>query len=810
MVSWIISGIAATWIFSAMKAPGSIWAGTIAAALAIWTVLVPLPSQVYLPVWIIFLFITFSLNIPLLRRAFVSNHLLRLFRTKVPHMSQTEREALEAGTVWWDADLFSGRPDWKKLLSAPVPKLTAQEQVFLDGPVEQLCQMLDDWRINEEYHDLPAEVWKFLKAQGFFGMIIPKQYGGLEFSALAHSSVIMKIASRSFAASVTVMVPNSLGPAEILLRYGTEEQKNYYLPRLARGQEIPCFALTSPVAGSDAASITDSGIVCKGEFGGKKDVLGIRLNWEKRYITLGPIATVIGLAFKLYDPDHLIGQKEEIGITVALIPTSTPGITIGNRHIPISSAFQVGPNSGRDVFIPIDWIVGGIKEAGRGWRMLMECLAAGRSVSLPAVSTGAGKLASRATGAYAAIRKQFKTPIGHFEGIEEPLARIGGMTYLMDAARQMTLGAVDSGQNPSVISALLKYHLTELMRKVINDAMDIQGGSGICLGPRNFLGRAYEAIPISITVEGANILTRSLIIFGQGSIRCHPYILKELEAAADPDRRRASINFDQAIFAHIKFTLSNTARSFFMGLTGARFALSPVQGPVMRYYQRLTRTASSFALIADISMLVLGGALKHKEKLSARLGDILSYLYIASAVLKRFEDEGRQEEDLPLVQWSCEYLLHQIQQRFFELIKNFPLRSVSGLLKFLIFPDGRPFKMPTDDLGHKVARLLLKPSPTRDRLTQGIYIPKSPEDSIGRLESALVKTLAAEEVEKKLQKAIPSFTSHGSKNEESLIQEGLKRGVIGQAEADLLWEAARARREAIQVDDFPQDFWKKP
>ncbi|MBI1821394.1 MAG: acyl-CoA dehydrogenase [Nitrospirae bacterium] len=801
---WFLLGVAAFWTLAAYRAPGYLWTGTAGAGLALWTVLTRQPAEMLFLTFGLFLLIVFPLNISVLRRLIISNPLLHLFRKKVPHMSQTEREALAAGTVWWDADLFSGRPDWKKLLSVPVPRMTSEEQAFLDGPVVELCQMLDDWRINQEYRDLPPEVWKFIKEKGFFGMIIPKKYGGLEFSALAHSNVIMKIASRSLSASVTVMVPNSLGPAEILLHYGTEEQKDYYLPRLARGQEIPCFALTSLDAGSDAASMTDSGIVCRGDFDGKKDILGIRLTWEKRYITLGPVATVLGLAFKLYDPGHLLGSKEELGITVALIPTQTPGVVIGRRHVPMNLAFQNGPNSGKDVFIPIDWIVGGVKQAGRGWTMLMESLAAGRSISLPALSTGAGKLASRSTGAYAAIRRQFKTPIGHFEGIEEPLARIGGMTYLMDAARVMTLGAVDAGQKPSVISAMLKYHLTELMRRVVNDAMDIQGGSGICFGPRNFMGRVYEAIPISITVEGANILTRSLIIFGQGAIRCHPYILKEMEATADPDIRRASKNFDRAFFGHVKYLLSNAARSFFMGLTGARFSASPVQGAVGWHYKQLTRMSAAFALIADLSMLIMGGALKQREKLSARLGDILSYLYIASAVLKRFEDEGRQKEDLPLVQWSCEYCLHQIRQRLAELLKNFPVISLSWLLRVLIFPDGRPFKAPHDNLGHQIARLLLRPGSTRDRLTKGIFIPKSPDETIGRLESALEKIIAAEGAEQKLQKAVHARILH-ARNEESMIQEGVKQGIISEDEAALLKTANDSRREAVRVDDFPPD-----
>lgn len=808
IVGTLILGIIAVWFLASIEASGLVWTALSGAALLLWTFLGSPSSPLLLTLWGLFLIIFLPLNIPILRRILIGNPLLNLFRKIVPRMSQTERDALEAGTVWWDADLFSGRPDWKKLLSFPPPKLTSEEEAFLNGPVDELCQMIDDWKINEEYHDLPPEVWKFLKEKGFFGMIIPKKYGGLEFSALAHSSVILKISSRSLSVGVTTMVPNSLGPAEILLHYGTDDQKNYYLPRLAKGEEIPCFALTSTTAGSDAASITDSGTICRGEFEGKKDVLGVKLNWEKRYITLGPIATLLGLAFKLYDPDHLVGGKEDLGITVALIPTGLPGITIGNRHIPMNLTFQNGPNFGKDVFIPVDFIVGGVKRAGQGWRMLMECLAAGRAISLPALSTGAGKLASRATGAYAAIRKQFKTPIGHFEGIEEPLARIGGMTYLMDAARVMTLGAVDSGEKPSVISAMVKYHLTELMRRVINDAMDIQGGSGICLGPRNFMGRVYQAIPISITVEGANILTRNLIIFGQGAIRCHPFILKELEATNDSDRSRASRNFDRAFFGHIRFTTGNLARSLFMGLTGARFASSPVEGPVSRYYQMLTRASSSFALTADLAMLMLGGSLKFREKLSARLGDILSYLYIASAILKRYEDEGRQKEDLPLVLWSLEYSLHQIQQRFLEIIKNFPNRWVATLLKLILFPDGRPFKMPVDHLGHQIARILLKPSPTRDRLTRGIFLPKSPEDSIGRLESALNKIIAAEEGEKKLARALHAHQIH-SGSEEANIEEGLKKGILSREEGELLRSASGARREAVTVDSFPADFWNK-
>ncbi len=723
-------------------------------------------------------------------------------------MSDTEREAIQAGTVWWDAELFSGRPNWRKLLAISEPTLTAGEQAFLDGPVEELCRIVDDWQINEELHDLPEKVWQFMKDKGFFGMIIPKKYGGLEFSALAHSAVVMKVASRSMTAAVTVMVPNSIGPAELIHLYGTEEQKNYYLPRLARGEEIPCFALTGPDAGSDAASMTDNGVVCRGEFEGKKDVLGIRLNWEKRYITLGPIATVLALAFKLYDPDHLLGNKEELGITVALIPTDTPGISIGRRHFPLNVSFQNGPNTGRDVFIPIDWIIGGAKQAGQGWRMLMECLAAGRSISLPSVSTGSAKLVSRAVGAYARIRKQFKTPIGHFEGVEEALARMGGYAYLMDAARVVTVGAVDMGEKPSVISAIVKYHHTERMRRLVNDAMDVLGGRGICLGRRNFLGHVYQAIPISITVEGANILTRSLIIFGQGAIRCHPYILKEMKAATDPDPVRASMRFDRALFHHIGFFFRNVTRSLFMGLTGGRWVSVPSNGPTRNYYRQLTRMSTALALTSDMAMLVLGGTLKRRESISARLGDVLSYLYLASASLKHFKDQGSPPEDLPLLQWACEYCLYNIQVRLGEVIRNFPSRPVAWLLRFLVFPTGMPYRGPSDQLNHQVAGLLLEPSEVRDRLTSGIYLPRDHEEPMEILEVALKKIIEAEAVEKKLRKAVQTGALKASE-QEALLREAVKAGVIDKKEADLVRSAEEARREAIRVDDYPQDYWKR-
>jgi acyl-CoA dehydrogenase len=732
--------------------------------------------------------------------------MLRMFRTAMPAMSQTEREALEAGTVWWDAELFSGNPTWEALLKAPAPALTAEEQAFLDGPVDDLCRLVDDWRITDEWHDLPPEVWQFIKERGFFGMIIPKRYGGLEFSALAHSTVVMKLASRSITAAVTVMVPNSLGPAELLLRYGTGEQKAHYLPRLARGEEVPCFALTGPEAGSDAASMTDSGVVYRGTFKGQPNVLGIRLNWNKRYITLGPVATVLGLAFKLSDPDHLLGNTEELGITVALIPTDTPGITIGRRHIPLTIPFQNGPTGGRDVLIPVDWIIGGPARAGHGWRMLMECLAAGRSISLPALSAGAAKLACRVTGAYARVRTQFKVPIGRFEGVQEALARMAGSTYLMEAARVMTVGAVDQGEQPSVISAIVKYHLTERMRRVVNDAMDVLGGAGIMMGPRNVLGRLHQAIPIGITVEGANILTRSLIIFGQGAIRCHPFVLRELRAAADPDRARGLHEFDRALWGHLRFTLSNAARALGLGVTGARWASAPVDGPTRCYYQRVTRMSAAFALVADVAMLVVGGALKRKEALSGRLADVFSHLYLASAALKRFEDQGRPAADLPLVQWACEDALATMQDQLDGLLTNFPNRAVAGLLRLLVFPLGRRERGPDDALSHRVASLLLEPSAARDRLTAGIYVPTDTSEPVGRLDAALETIVAADAVERTLRAAVQAGLLKAS-DESTLLNDAVERGVIDKKEADLIRDAAAARRDAIRVDDFPSTSW---
>jgi acyl-CoA dehydrogenase len=745
------------------------------------------------------------LNLPVLRRSVLSRPLLALYRGILPPMSETERVALEAGTVWWEGELFRGHPDWKMLHDYPQPQLSAEEQAFLDDEVEQLCRLSDDWRISHELKDLPPEAWQYIKDKGFLGLIIPKEYGGKQFSAWAHSQIVTKLSTRCSASAVTVMVPNSLGPAELLLHYGTDEQKAHYLPRLAQGLEIPCFALTSPQAGSDAASIPDFGVVCRGEHEGR-EVLGMRVTWDKRYITLGPVATLLGLAFRLYDPDHLLGDTEDIGITCALIPTAHPGVQIGRRHFPLNAAFQNGPNWGRDVFMPLEWIIGGPAMAGQGWRMLMECLAAGRSISLPASNTGMAKLTARAVGGYARVRSQFKTAIGRFEGIQEPLARIGGHLYMMDAARRMTAGAIDQGEKPSVVSAIVKYHITERARQVVNDGMDILGGKGICLGPSNFLGRAYQQIPIGITVEGANILTRSLIIFGQGAIRCHPYVLREMRAALAPDTPQALRDFDDALSGHIGYTISNAVRALVTGITGSHWVgvQADVAPETRRYYQQLTRFSTAFAFLADAAMLTMGGDLKRKEKLSARLGDILSLMYLCSATLRRYEAEGRQAADAPLMHWAMWDAMFHAQTAFEGVMSNFPNRAVGMLLRRLIFPLGRPYVVAPDTLGAAVADLLIAPSATRDRLTAGMYVPSDEHDAVGAIEHALVATVAAESIEARVRAAQKrgDITVRGA----GAMQAALDAGIIDATEFAQLSRRDILRDRVVKVDDFPQDF----
>ncbi len=806
---WILAVLIGLLALAYVNAAGRLWGVFVAAALAASWGFHALPLAFNLLLTLAFVVLAIPLAIPTLRRKLVSDGMLARFRRIMPPMSQTEREALEAGTVWWDGELFSGRPAWRRLLATKAPALTADEQRFLDNDTEALCAMSSDWEATNVHKDLPPRVWQFIKDRGFLGMIIPKEYGGLGFSAWAHSQVVTKLSTRSGTAAVTVMVPNSLGPGELLLHYGTEEQKRHYLPRLARGLEIPCFALTNPSAGSDAAAIPDYAFVRWGEHEGKR-VLGLCVTWDKRYITLGPVATLLGLAFRVYDPDKLLGDREDLGITCALIPTTHPGVRIGRRHMPLNAVFQNGPNWGNDVFIPMDWVIGGQPMIGRGWRMLMECLAAGRGISLPSSNTGMAMLAVRGVGGYARVRTQFKTAIGKFEGVEEALTRMGGNLYTMDAARMLTAAAIDEGEKPSVVSAIAKYHITERARETINDGMDVIGGKGICMGPSNFLGGAYMQHPVAITVEGANILTRSLIIFGQGAIRCHPFVLKEIAATREADREAASVAFDAAFFGHVRFALSNVARTLVMGVTGSHFVRVPsdVAPETRRYYQQLTRYSAALAFLADVSMGTLGGALKRKEKLSARLGDILSQLYLCSAVLKRFEDEGRQAADAPLMHWAMWDAMFKAQSAFEGVISNFPNRVIAAVMQRMVFPLGRPYVVPSDKVGHGVAKILIEPSAARDRLTAPMFIG-SADEPIGLIEAALAATVVAEAIEGKLRIAMRTKRIDGQlppgAGVEVLAQRGVTAGVIDAGEADALTRQRELVAKVIAVDDFDRD-----
>jgi acyl-CoA dehydrogenase len=726
------------------------------------------------------------------RRDWLTKPIFRIAQHALPRLSDTEREAIEAGDVWWDAELFTGNPDWKKLLAFAPARLSEEEQQFLAGPVEELCHMLDDWKINWQWHDLPPEVWEFLKAKKFFAMIIPKKYGGLGFSAYAHSEVIRKLSSRSICAACTAMVPNSLGPGELLLQFGTKPQQDYWLPRLAHGEEIPCFGLTSPEAGSDAASMIDFGVVCRGSYEGR-EVLGIRLNWHKRYITLGPIATVLGLAFKLRDPDHLIGARDDVGITLALVPTHLPGVSIGRRHLPAMHVFQNGPNWGHDVFIPMDNVIGGVDQVGKGWKMLMSALAAGRGISLPSLSAAGAAFAANVTGAYARIREQFHVSISKFEAIQERLGRIAATAYLLDAARRMTCAALDDGHHPAVVTAIMKAQATERMRVAVSDAMDVHGGKAIIEGPLNYLGSLYRGVPIAITVEGANIVTRALIQFGQGAIRCHPYLLKEMQALEDPDRERGLDAFDQVFWSHVGHSLANAMRAWGRAWSGGLSAPAADAGAATPFYRQLSRHAAAFALAVDLSLLTLGGALKRKEMLSARFGDILSELYLSSAALKRWNDEGRQEDDLPLLEYCMAASLATIEIRFDEIIANFPVRPVAWLLRFMIQPFGPRRRGPPDRVVDECAELIANPSVARDRLTVDLFHPAPSEETngIALLERAFAMTIAVQPIRDRM---------HAARVRE--VDQAVKQRTITADEAAKLKAAADAVAAAIAVDDF--------
>lgn len=761
--------------------------------------------QIYF-LWLVYLAIVLPLNVKSLRRNLISRGIYKVMKKLMPTISQTEQEALDAGDVWWEAELFSGKPDFNFLQNLAKPQLTDEEQAFIDGPVEKFCEMLDDWQITHVDYDLTPEAWQFAKDNGFFSLIIPKQYGGLDYSAYCHSQIVMKIGSRSGSAGVTVMVPNSLGPGKLLMTYGTEEQKDYYLPRLAKGIEIPCFALTGPDAGSDAGAMPDTGVICYGSYDGKEDVLGIRLNFSKRYITLAPVATILGIAFKLTDPDKLLSDEVDRGITLALIKRETEGVEIGDRHFPANHAFMNGPVRGKDVFIPLDAIIGGVDYVGKGWAMLMECLGDGRAISLPALGTAAGKIGSKYTGAYARIRQQFHTPIGYFEGVEEALTEIAGQAYAMDAARSLVTVALDNGAVPSVISAIVKQQVMERMRIVINHSMDIHGGHGICMGPNNHLGRAYQLIPVGITVEGANILTRTMIIFGQGAMRSHPYLLKEVKAVHNKNSQQGLKDFDSAFFAHMGFIISNIVRSFWFGLSYAKFVNTPGDNDTRRYYRQLVKMSSAFALMADICVGVLGGSLKRREKISGRLADALSNMYVMSAALKHYENQGSQKDDLALLQWVCEDSLFNIQKALTGIMKNLPVPFIGRFFSFIIFPLTKPYQGADDKLGHKVARVTLTPSDTLDRLSAGIYQSQDKNNATGRISHALNLVLKTDDLQHKLRDSYKQ--GRLSTRDRSAYIEAKQKNIITETEYNMLLESEAAIQNAIKVDEFSFSGWQ--
>lgn len=775
--------------------------GAIAAYVLLMGIFADAPGWLLTVIWLVLAAKAALLILPQWRRQVFTGPVFKWFQRTLPPMSQTEREAIDAGTVWWDGQLFSGQPDWNTLLDYPAPTLTAEEQAFIDGPTEELCALVSDWQIGQDL-DLPPAAWEHIKQHGFFALIIPKEYGGKGFSAYAHSQVAMKLATRSGDLASTVMVPNSLGPAELLLHYGTDEQRNHYLPRLARGDEIPCFALTGPLAGSDAGAMPDTGIVCKGEWNGE-EVIGLRLNWEKRYITLGPVATLLGLAFKAYDPDHLLGEQESLGISLALIPTDTPGVEIGKRHLPLGAAFMNGPNSGKDVFVPLDFLIGGKDMLGKGWMMLMNCLSVGRSISLPAVGTGAAKYTSLVTGQYARVREQFNVPLSAFEGIQESLARIGGNAWLMDSARLLTAKAVDLGEKPSVLSAILKYHLTERGRECIQHAMDVHGGKGIIMGPNNYLGRNWQGAPIFITVEGANILSRNLMIFGQGAIRCHPFVLKEMALAGREDREQALNEFDGLLMKHIMFAASNAASTFVLGLGLGHFEKMPGDALSQGYFRALNRQAAAFALLADLSMMLLGGALKRRERLSARLGDVLSYLYLSSAALKRYHDLGSPEHMQPLLRWALEESLGQAEKALDRLLDNFPNRFIGCALRVLVFPFGRRHTGPSDELDKEVAELIgrRKGDPALEELLAGCFRPDGEGDPVAALQTACDLLDEVAPLHKALHQGLKEGKVHPSPGQ-SDIEAAVQAGVLQADEGERLQAAEAARRTVIDVDAF--------
>ncbi|MGE0766065.1 MAG: acyl-CoA dehydrogenase [Hyphomicrobiaceae bacterium] len=806
-LTFAIIATAAVFALAMRQAPAWAWAAFLAlAALACQTGLVAGHFALAAPSWLGWLgwlpaIVLGLLAVGPVRRALVTAPVFSAVRRILPRVSDTESQALEAGTVGFDAELFSGRPDWRRLRDVPGIEITSDERAFLDGPTEELCRRLNDWQIRHTEKEIPESVWDFVKAHGFLGMLISKDHGGLGFSPQAQSLILGKIASRSADAVTIVMVPNSLGPGELIEKYGTDAQKEHYLPRLAKGLEVPCFSLTGPTSGSDAATMRDIGVVTKGQWQGRETV-GIRLSWEKRYITLGPKATLVGLAFRLFDPEGLLANGEDIGITVALIPADHPGVSIGRRHLPSGAAFPNGPNWGKDVFIPLDWVIGGERMVGQGWRMLMECLAAGRAISLPSSGAAGAKAMLRFATAYGRIRRQFGLSIARMEGLEEPLARLVEIAYVNEAGRAVTAAMVSRGEKPSVISAIMKYQSTERMRQAVNDAMDLHGGRGICDGPSNYLQSAYQMVPVGITVEGANILTRSLITFAQGALRSHPYLYKEIKACGEADRRHGLLAFDQAFSGHASFSIANVFGALFHNVTGGRFGDVPPDAAGMeRWYAQIWRQAHNFALVADLMVALLGGGLKTKQKLTGRMSDALSELYLGCCVLKRYEDDGRPSPDRHIVEMCLQNGLYRCQQALSGAIENFPNRAVRLILRCVVFPFGHPYRPAPDWLTSRCVRLATEPGDVRDRLTREIFVSRDPNDPTGILEVTLEKVVAAEDAERKLERAIRQGIVrryHGI----DWIGDAVSKGVLTVPEGELLKEAEALTERVIAVDHF--------
>lgn len=746
--------------------------------------------------WVLFIIIAAVLNIPIFRQALFSRYILGIVKAKMPPISDTEREAINAGDIWWEAQLFRGRPQWHDIQSFQITKLSETEQTFVDHQVEILCHMIDTWQQSQDAAH-SEQVWNYLKKERFFSMLIPRSYGGLEFSALAQSTVVSKIASRDMSTAVTVMVPNSLGPAELILHYGTEHQKQYYLPRLASGQDIPCFGLTALEAGSDAAGMSDKGIVTYGQYEGKR-VLGLTLTFSKRYITLAPVATVLGIAFKCFDPQKLLSEKINRGITLCLIPADYPGVETGDYHLPIGSSFPNGTFKGKDIFIPLDWVIGGADNIGHGWHMLMECLSAGRGISLPALATASAKLSYRTTGAYAQVRKQFNMPIAAFEGIQADMARIAGFTYILESMRVVTASAISHGKKPSVVSAIAKYHMTELSRKAVNHAMDIHAGRAVINGPSNYLANTYSMLPVAITVEGANILTRNLIIFGQGAIRCHPHLLHEMLAAqGELDFRM----FDKHLMKHMGYTLTNAARTLIRGLTAGRLVMGIPQGDFHSYAQQITRMSTALAFVSDISLILLGGNLKRMENLSARLGDVLSYLYMATTVIKYYDSTKISAEEQSLARWALDYCLYQCQIAWNGFFDNFPYRVLAIAFRAMVFPYGSAYAYPTDALSQRVAKVMMASGPLRDKVTENMFVGNE-QTSTGALEEALMAQQESQPAWDKIMRAQKEKKFCPSWNLLEKMNAAHEQKIISRGEYEQLTNCYKLYIKAIAVDEF--------